>query len=36
MGWLLDEKSLPAGHSADMPSAAIPPATRIIGVFLVK
>jgi|GEM_PF-6073321 len=36
MGWILDANSLPAGHSADMASSAIPPATRIIGVFLVK
>ncbi|RYU80520.1 hypothetical protein [Hymenobacter persicinus] len=36
MGWILDENSLPADHSADMPSSAIPPATRIVGVFLVK
>ncbi|GAA4007144.1 hypothetical protein GCM10022408_18800 [Hymenobacter fastidiosus] len=36
MGWILDEKSLPPGHSADMPSAAIPTATRISGVLLVK
>ncbi|MCB2376836.1 hypothetical protein LGH70_04545 [Hymenobacter sp. BT635] len=32
IGWILDEKSLPAGHGTDMSTADIPPATRIIGV----
>ncbi|MCB2410123.1 hypothetical protein [Hymenobacter lucidus] len=32
IGWILDEKSLPADHGTDMSTSAIPPATRIIGV----
>lgn len=32
IGWILDEKSLPAGHGNDLSTADIPPATRIIGV----
>ncbi|TGE24552.1 hypothetical protein E5K00_04890 [Hymenobacter aquaticus] len=32
IGWILDEKSLPTNHGADMSTADIPPATRIIGV----
>jgi len=34
MAWLLDENSLPADHSNDMPSAEIPTATRIKGVVV--
>lgn len=34
MAWLLDENSLPANHSNDMPSAEIPTATRITGVVV--
>ncbi|WP_219160720.1 hypothetical protein [Hymenobacter profundi] len=34
MAWLLDENSLPADHSTDMPSAEIPTATRITGVVV--
>ncbi|QDA62174.1 hypothetical protein [Hymenobacter jejuensis] len=36
IGWILDEKSLPAKHSSDMSSADIPPATRITGVIVVR
>ncbi|TGE28777.1 hypothetical protein [Hymenobacter metallicola] len=32
IGWILDEKSLPANHGTDMSTADIPPATRIMGV----
>jgi hypothetical protein len=34
IGWILDEKSLPAKHTNEMNSADVPPATRITGVIV--